>query len=259
MKTLTTWEWLGLPPTYKDSEEDALASISYLWGEDCLWGDQVDKLWNDFKECLENPSNDELKKYEPYFKRGEKIGYITETYQFFLTPIRTPHDARVLLGAKFFTATTRNLFLTSYIFQLSAFGHLGWYESHMKNVVQAFYSDGFVRLEEKPAKKVKKVSPEPSYWCKRYVWQALSALKNNDSYAPCYDCISYFLSILPYANDNKKHREQTKINDLLLWINPESADDNKQLSGNAAAFLENLKAVKEEIVTAWQQGEESNA
>jgi len=256
MKTLTTWEWLGLPPTYKDSEDDALASISYLWGDDCLWGDQVDKLWNDFKQCLENPSNDELKKYETYFKRGEKADYITESYQFFLTPIKTPLDARVLLGAKFFTATTRNNLLANYIFKMELFRSLDWYEGHMKKFIQAFYSSEYVLLEEKPAKKVKKVSPNPGFWCDRYVRQALSALTNNDSYAPCYDCISYFLSILPHAND-ASYRKYVKMTELLAWIDS-SLDADNQLSGNAAAFLENLNAVKDEIVTAWKQGEVSN-
>ena len=257
MKTLTTWEWLGLPPTYKDSEEDALASISYLWRDDCLWGDQVDKLWNDYKNCLGDPSADELEKLEAYFRRGEKKDYIPYPSRFFLVPIKTPEEAKVLFCSRLFDAMDRNSLLTNYIFKMEQYSSLGWYESHMKKFIQAFYSSEYVRLEEKPAKKVKKVSPEPSYWCKRYVWQALSALTNNDGYAPCYDCISYFLSILPHANDNKKHREQTKMNDLLLWINS-SLDADNQLSGNAAAFLENLKAVKDEIVTAWKQGEVSN-
>lgn len=258
MKTLTTWEWLGLPPTYEDSEEDVLASISYLWGDDCLWGDQIDALWNEYKSCLEDPPSDELETLEVYFRRGEKKAYIPYPSRFFLVPIKTPEEAKMLFGSRLFDAMDRNSLLTNYIFRMEPYRGLDWYEGHMKNFIKAFYSDGFVRLEEKPAKKVKKVSPESSYWCKRYVWQALTALKNNKSYDPCYDCILYFLSILPYANDNKKHREQTKINDLLLWINSESADDN-QLSGNAAAFLENLRAVRDEIVTAWKQGEESNA
>ena len=258
MSHKTVSEWLGMDvPLHKD-RKSSLDALSYLWKvDDPEWVEQRELDWKALRELLKKDGckKDELALLEGYFKSGEAKDYIPTITLFFYAPYKTKDDLKLLLGSALFPASERKKILRDYLFALYQYRNLSWYDSHKECFAKTFYAGKYEKIIDYNGKFEVEISPEPSYWTNFYVNQSVKALNENTIYAPCFDCVIYFKSILPYAK-KQKFRKTTKINELLSLIDEGKAGSLSGLNDNASEFLERLIASEDEIVSAWQAGEE---
>ncbi len=102
----------------------------------------------------------------------------------------------------------------------------------------------------------KVISCEPTWWCNGFVRNAIKSLSSKDEWKPFYACVKYFLTALPYATVDDE-RERIKLSELLKAIS--GSLDEGNLSGSLLAFVQELKDREQEILDAWDIGEQKIA
>ena len=65
----------------------------------------------------------------------------------------------------------------------------------MELFITAYYTGGYTILKERR----QNISPPPTWWCRSFVRNSTDAVNEGISWRPFYDCVDYFVSILPFA------------------------------------------------------------
>jgi hypothetical protein len=122
----------------------------------------------------------------------------------------------------------------------------------MQLVINGLIGDQYRIVKEQiSTSHTKVISPDPTYWSRIYVRNVIKALSVGKEWVPFYECINYFVSILPFAT--KEDRKKIQVTKLLSLIDESLVDS--QLSGRALVFAQELKAREQEILLAWDTSE----
>ena len=241
------------------AQETALAGLAYLWRLDNPeWVSQRELDWR----CLaENVYADtpkiERKVHEEYFKFGKNEGYISSRTRSFLTPYTSVEQLRQLFHSRLLDSQGREqtLFDDIYLFTNREIFH--WYESHMRLVIAGLLGDHYQVIKEQIAvNRTKVISPPPTIFCQTFVRIAIKGLAAEKEWLPFYECIGYFVSALPFALD-ADDRKRIKLSELLTLVDNSLSSDS--LDGRAAIFAKELKVREQEILQAWDIGEQKLA
>jgi hypothetical protein len=242
-----------------DAEKEALESIQHLWKlDDPEW---VEKRDQDWKLIQENVFSDTPKKerkiYESYFKYGRKEEFFGGVTTIILTPYENVEKFELIYRSQLLDAGDRNSVFSRCIYIYEEYKELDWYEAHAKIMMDSLLKDTYVIVEEVTSPRHKQnLSPEPSSWVSNFVFKTFKAIRSNVEWIPAYECINYFISILPYA-DYEKFRKKMKFHDLLEVI--DEGVENGSFTGRAKLFAEDMSSKKNKILEAWEIGEQKIA
>lgn len=237
------------------AKEIALAELAHLWKLDNpVWVAQRERDWQFLSENIyaEIPKG-ERKLKELYFKFGKMDAYISERAFFFLTPYETVEQVQQLFNSQLLDSGGRQFVLTGYIYLYPQNEPTHWYESHMRLVINSLLGDQYRIIKEQvSAKHTKIISPDPTFWSWMFVLKVIKAISAHKEWIPFYECINYFVSILPFAI--KEDRENIQLTKLLTLVGEKLAAG--QLNGRALTFAQELKTREQEILLAWDTGEQ---
>jgi hypothetical protein len=118
--------------------------------------------------------------------------------------------------------------------------------------IKAYLSDFYIVVKEKR----KTLSPGPTNWSLDFVNEAIAAIKSKSSWSPFYLCIDYFISILPFAF-HEYWREDIELIKLMQLVDEKL--EQGDLTGDLLNFVTALKAREQDILAAWDIGEQKIA
>ena len=101
----------------------------------------------------------------------------------------------------------------------------------------------------------KNISFGPSFWSWQYVSVIIKALTVNKEWLPFYECINHFITALPFAI--KKQRKYIQLAKLFALVDEKLAAGT--LNGRALTFAQVFKARENDILQAWDIGEQKIA
>jgi hypothetical protein len=243
-----------------DAKASALADLAHLWQLDNpAWVEQRQSDWLLLKKNIYTDTPKvELKVLEQYFKYGKTEEYISVNVSLMLTPYTNEVQLLQFFNSRLLGREDRESITSSLLlYLLSKYNICHWYESHMKLVVSALLGNTYRIIKEEGGRnRFENISPSPAYWCNDFVRKALKGVLTDTEWLPVYDCLDYFISILPYAI-KEKFRKQMKLVELLATTNEALAEG--QLHGRALIFAQALKAREQDILAAWDIGEQKIA
>lgn len=238
-----------------DAEKEALEGIKHLWNlDDPEWVERREEDWKLIRDSdFEDIPKKERKIYENYFKYGKKEGFLGGVTTVILTPYENAEEFELIYRSQLLDAVDRNSVFSRCIYIYEKYKELDWYEAHAKVMMGSLLKDTYVIVEEVTSPRHKKnLSPEPSSWVSNFVFKTFKAIRSNVEWIPAYECINYFISILPYA-DYEKFRKKMKFHDLLEVI--DEGVENGSFTGRAKLFAEEMNSKKKEVLEAWEIGE----
>lgn len=241
------------------SEENALADLAYLWKcDDPEWMNQRETDWQELVvTAFDDYPKSEKKALERYFKYGEKSGYIPVGDFFLLTPYDSKESLLQLFNSSLLTDNDRSSMFSAFIFRDPRFERCHWFEHHARLIVEVILGDKYFEVfEQSTPSHSKVISSEPTLWCNKFVRFAIKSIQTQVEWKPFYQCISYFISALPYAVD-ERDRKGIKLPKLLQLVT-ESLEEG-ELSGRLLTFAQELKDREQEILQAWEIGEQKIA
>jgi hypothetical protein len=251
------------PATYR---QEALDELAYLWKlDDPVWVKQRKKDWAFLRDhCgYKDIPRFEKKLYEGYFKYGRQEShnankptdnYIPHVTLLTLTPYTSPETAKAIFDSELLRGVRDQAF-SGYIYSFNTLEKesIPWYETHTRYFIQGVLGETYHPVMEKHGSKMKDISPEPTVWCKNYIYHSLGALIQNEQYSICYECVNYFLSALPFGT-SETIRKRTKLKKLMEQV-AQLLEDNT-LTGAALTFAQQLKQHEQEIWDKWAEGEQ---
>ncbi|MCL1039010.1 hypothetical protein L2750_17915 [Shewanella submarina] len=146
--------------------------------------------------------------------------------------------------------------LSGYIFDAARFATCHWYERHTSLFVEAILGNTYCEVFEGKPPHRKMISPPPTKWCFNFAKHAIKCIDNNVEWHPIYLCIDYFVSALPFAMD-ERYRNRIKFLQLLELVTIRLAEGT--LSGRLLTFACELKSKEQDILKAWEIGEQKLA
>lgn len=241
-----------------ETEKDALESIAYLWQLDNTeWVMQREIDWqNIVKAAYHDVPKSERKLYELYFKRGDKLSYISEQTLVFLTPYTNVKELKQVFNSQLLDTRGRENILSNYIFLNDDKTSLSWYQQHMMLTIKCLLGTQYHIIKEAVSPtSLTVISPDPTFWAMVFANEALEAISSNQVWSPAYQCVDYFIGILPFAV--KKKRKFIQLVKLLTLVDEELTKNS--LAGGALTFAKALKSHDQEILAAWEISEKKVA
>jgi hypothetical protein len=232
-----------------------LEDFSYLWKtEDTDWLHQREADWLTFvKPVFKDHPKEDQKLLEEYFKYGKKDKFYPVTGWFFLTPYDSKESLRKLMNSSLLGASCRGDIIQYYpLKSFFRFSHCPWYRQHMELFISAYYTGGYTIVKEQRVN----ISPPPTWWCMLYVADSIDAVNEGVSWRPFYNCVDYFVSILPFAY-GLTQRVRIRLNELMQLVDDKL--DQGGLEGELLSFVQALKAREHDIWQAWDIGEKKIA
>lgn len=228
-----------------------LENFAYLWRlDDTVWVAQRELDWNDYvKPVFKDHPKDEQKLLEDYFKRGKKNRYYPSLDWFFLTPYESKEDLLKLMNSSLVSGNEKRNLIEYYLLKdLYRFSECPWYRRHMTMFIDSYYSDTYTVIKEQEDI----MSPGPTFWCKLVVNEVIDAINKKEEWIPLYQCVDYFVSILPFAF-RPKARGRIKLHQLMDLVNQKL--EERDLEGEILGFVKELKDKEQHIFEAWLVGE----
>ncbi len=243
----------------KESSKQALKNLAYLWrSDDQGW---MAKREADWKMMLETVFEDypkaERKPIEEYFKYGRLNQYVSARSFFFLTPYDSAESLMQLFNSGLMNDVDRSDMYGEYIFDSDRFVDCSWYKRHMSLFAEVVMGELYCEVYEQTSKNHSAIiSPPPALWCNDFVRNAIKSLSSKDEWKPIYVCVNYFVTALPYAI-KEKQRKRIKLQQLLQEVSKSLSGGG--LSGPLLDFVQELKDREQEILDAWDIGEQKIA
>lgn len=240
------------------TKEEALSDLAYLWKcDDPEWMAQREADW----VMLERTSYGDYPKaekrtIEEYFKYGRLKERLPGWSLVFLTPYNSTKSLVRFFNSKLLDAHDRRLVLSGYAFGFDQFESCYWYKSHLNLIVEEFLGGYCEIVESAGNNHVDVISPSPSKWCRLFVSKSIESLQEERCWMPFYSCVNYFVTALPYAEDNKQ-RKQIVLDKLFCVLEEKLA--STQLSGQLLCFAQELQGCEEMVREAWRVGEQNIA
>lgn len=241
------------------TEEQALADLAYLWK--CDDPDWVTQRESDWLRLIETAFDDypkvEKNALERYFKYGEKSVYIPVGDFFFLTPYDSKESLLQLFNSSLLNSDDRSLMLSVASLGSTQFENCHWYELHTSLVIETILGPSYREVSDRfSVGDAVVISPSPTLWCSNFVSLAIESLLAQSEWKPFYCCVNYFVTALPYAL-KEKYRKIIKLPKLLQL----AADSlvESALTGRLLMFAQELKDREQEIMQAWEVGEQELA
>lgn len=241
------------------TKEQALADLAYLWTcDDSEWMKQREADWQKLVAiAFDDYPKPEKRELERYFKYGKKSAYMPIEDLFFLTPYNSEESLLQFFNSRLLSDNDRASIYGNYIFDADRFSHCGFYRQHTSLFIDVILGDTFVEVIEKTSPHhSKRISPPPALWCTRFVRFATEAISAQVVWKPLYQCLNYFISILPYALD-ERDRKRIKLPELLRVVSESLAEG--KLTGELLVFAQALKDREQDILQAWDIGEQKIA
>lgn len=232
-----------------------LEDFSYLWKtDDTDWVAQREADWlTCVKPVFKDYPKAEQKLLEQYFKYGKKEKYYPVTDWFFLTPYDSKESLLKLMNSSLLGARCRGQIIQYYpLSSFYRFSHCPWYRQHMELFIAAYYTGGYTILREQRVN----ISPPPTVWCDYFVRYSIEAINDQISWRPFYNCVDYFVSILPFAI-RLYNRSDIKLDELFKLVDDKL--EQGDLEGELLSFVQALKAREQDIWQAWAIGEQKIA
>lgn len=241
------------------TKEQALADLAYLWKcDDPEWMNQREADWQKLVvTAFDDYPKSEKKELERYFKYGEKSTYIPVSDFFFLTPYDSVVSVLHLFNSSLLDDNDRASMFTSYIFDADRFVDSGWHQSHTSLFIEGILGDAYCEVIEQTSPRHSKIiSPPSTWWSNLFIRNAIKSLSSRAEWKPFYHCVNYFVTALPYAT-NEKQRKRSKLPELLQLVADSLAEGD--LSCRLLTFAQELKDREQEILQAWDTGEQKIA
>lgn len=232
-----------------------LDDLAYFWKlDDQKWVAQREADWLEcVKPIFKDYPKSEQKLVEQYFKFGRKNKYYPVTDWFFLTPYESKEDLLKLMNSSLLDTRGRKDINYYYVLEgFFKFLSCRWYRQHMQIFSDAYFPGEYTVVQEQG----ENISPPPSAWSKDFVEDSIEAINDQVSWRPFYDCVNYFVSILPFAV-RLHDRVNVELEKLMQLVNDKLIEGN--LEGELLAFVQALKAQEKEIWQAWDIGEQKIA
>ncbi|MCL1039011.1 hypothetical protein L2750_17920 [Shewanella submarina] len=241
-----------------ERKQQALERLAYLWRTDSPdWNAQRDSDWKLLSESVyDETPRPERECIEAYFKYGESPKHIPISTSFFLTPYESVESLELLFNSGVLSDNDRRSILSYYIFSSTKFAECDWYERHTTLFVETLLGDQYCEIYEVDSSRVYIISPLPTLWCLNFCKHAIRYVDNNIEWHPIYLCIDYLITALPFALDDED-RGRTKLLKLLELVTTRLAEGT--LSGRLLTFASELKSREQEILKAWDIGEQKLA
>ena len=209
--------------------------------------------WQDLEqqtEFSESPKT-HLRQLKQYFLRGKLAPEYMGTFELFLlTPIDSSETARALFESPLFPdERAKSRVLAEYPLSAHRFaGSAPWFPTQVRWFVDGVLGHEYETVTWQFRGSTEVISPNPSYWCRTYVWHGLALLRGDLDYHPCVDTVDYFVSALAHAT-SEFHREFCNVDELL-------SQAAERASGSAddytTRFAKSIASRKEEILRNWQ-------
>lgn len=241
------------------TREEALTELAYLWKcDDPVWVAQREADWLILvKAIYHDYPKVERRPIEHYFKYGELLENISVWSLFFLTPYNSEKSLLQVFNSNLLDSEDRSSMFSSYIFDADRFSDCSWYEKHTALFVETMLGNTYCEvIEQTSLWHSKIISPPPTLWCHKFIRHATKSLVAHTEWKPWYECVSYFISTLPYAI-YERDRKRIKLPKLLQLVR--DGIENNEFSGRALAFAQELKSREQEIWQAWDTGEQKIA
>jgi hypothetical protein len=232
-----------------------LDDLAYFWKlDDPSWVAQREADWLEYvKTTFKNYPKSEQKLLEKYFKQGIMNEYYPAGDWLFLTPYGSKDDLLTLMNSSLLDGTEKQGVTGLYMFRsFFRFSECPWYREHMEIFSEVYFSGEYTLIKEQRDN----ISPPPSSWSKYFVGDSIEAINDQSTWRPFYDCVNYFVSILPFAV--RLHaRVNIELEELMQLVNDKLIEG--KLEGELLAFVQALKAQEKEIWQAWDIGEQKIA
>ncbi|MCL1039012.1 hypothetical protein L2750_17925 [Shewanella submarina] len=237
--------------------KQALPKLLYLWKTaDPDWIAQREADWQLLLQtAFDDYPKAEKKELGEYFKYGRKLEYIPVGDSFFLTPYDSPESLLQLFNSGMLDRSDRDSMLSGYIFDADRFAACHWYERHTTLFVEAILGNTYCEVFEGKPPHRKMLSLPPSKWCDMYT-KAIECINEDIKWRPIYLCVDYFISALPHATD-MRDRQFIEVYELLELVNTRLAEGD--MSGRLLTFASELKSKEQDILKAWEIGEQKLA
>jgi len=231
-----------------------LGDLSYLWKlDDSVWVARREADWLAFvKPVFKDHPKEDQKLLEQYFKYGKKDHFYPVKGWFFLTPYDSKESLLTLMNSSLLGTNDRLNIINDYLIGFCRFSNCPWYRQHMEVFIATYFSGTYTILREKR----KNISPPPTWWCIHVVRYAIEAINDQISWRPFYNCVNYFVSILPFAY-HLNYRSDIRLGELMQLVDVKLAQG--ELEGELLAFVQALKARAQDIWQAWDIGEQKIA
>ena len=231
--------------------------LGYLWKvDDKAWLEQRKREWKFLvKNQYSDNSASSNKKYMQFYVYGKGNDYIDPISRYLFIPFQSADEAKVVFEVLFGPDEHERLLnnfinLAAYSEGLPIIDSLPWIRNHVQYFVEGVLGDEYQEIEEKPVNggRARKISPEPSWWCRTYIFRAISVLDGKVSYSGCIDCVPYFVSCLPHFNIAKE-RKRAKFKPIVEGMNKILGQDAP--NPFALEFAQELKSCEDEILQNW--------
>lgn len=223
------------------ASEDGAFPFLHLWKvDDKDWVKQRKAEWKDLEATVfADNSKKHNRALRRYFVEGHKDGYLGTFTLFLLTPIDSADSAREVFQSSLFSSQrARSEVLGSYVLRSFEFGHsMPWFRQQVQWFVEGVLGTRFEEVYADFGSNREIISPNPSFWCRAYVVNALEMLKGVRAYDPCIDCIDYFVSAAAHASD-PFYRQRCRIEAMLDAAS--TAVDQQDLSEIARDFAREI-------------------
>lgn len=241
-----------------DAQKEALEGIKHLWKlDDPEWVEKRDQDWKLIQEnVFADIPKKERKIYESYFKYGRKEEFFGGVTTVILTPYENAEEFELVYRSQLLDAVDRNSVFSHCIYIYEKYKELDWYETHVKIMMDSLLKDTYVIVEEITSPRHKKIiSPHASSWVNSFISRTMKSFKGN-RWVPAYECMDYFISILPYALEDRD-RIWKKLQKLFGQVS--SGIENGEFTGRTRCFAEDINRRRSEILEAWEIGEQKIA
>ncbi|MCG8432410.1 MAG: hypothetical protein MJA83_00085 [Gammaproteobacteria bacterium] len=232
------------------NEEEFLKTIKHLWRvDDPEWLKERKEQWrylarHGFSDC----GAAENKKYARYFVQGEKDAYISHSILYLLTPFDSPAMAKTVFDSELFSADDRGNLLVDFCSACMEWGAgMPWARRHVQWFIEGVLGKEYKVIEEQEYGRINTISPDPALWCNSYIVAAEEVLKGEIDYNGSLDCIDYFMSALPHANDTF-HLKRRRMEELLELVDAVIEHDmitpaSKEMSGMLKAREQEIRSI----------------
>ena len=232
-----------------------LGDLSYLWHlDDPDWVAQRETDWlTSVKPIFKDYPKADQKLLKQYFIFGKKNEYYPVTDWFFLSPYDSKESLVKLMNSFLLGLDCRRKIIKFYLLRgFFRFSGCPWYRQHMEIFIATYFAGNYAILREQD----EDISPGPTGWCDCFVKDSMAAINDKVSWRPFYNCVNYFVSILPFAF-HLNVRTAVKLDELMQLV--DDALNQGELEGELLAFVQKLKSREQEIWQAWDIGEKKIA